>query len=113
MINLDTLQLHQLEELLVDVENKIRDEKYRLWKETRHTKEQIISMFSRFGFVVPKGSKIWRVIRKPGGYGMEIGSYDHSCDIDSSTYLALLVVNDDDSYVDSFSDMWLTDPIVI
>jgi hypothetical protein len=116
-VDLSKFQLHELEELLMDVEEKIRDVKYKAWKEKRHTKEEIVAMFSRFGYDVPKGAKIWRVHprgdKREGGYGMEVGSYDHSCHIDSSTYLVLLVVSGNEHYVESFSDMWLSEPITV
>lgn len=118
-IDLSRLQLHELEELLMDVEEKIRDVKYRAWKEKRHTKEEIIAMFSRFGYTVPKGAKIWRVHprgdNRDGGYGMEVGAYEHSCHIDTTDFKVLLVVSSNgvDHDVESFSEMWLSEPITV
>lgn len=116
-IDLSKLKPHELEELQFAIERQLFNNKYDEWKNTKHTKEQIIAMFNRFGYTVPKGAVIWRVHprgeRQLGGYGMEVGSYDHSCYIDSSTYKVLLVVAGTDHYVESFSDLWLSDPITV
>ena len=116
-IDLSKLQLHELEELEMDVEEQIRKVKYQLWKAKTHTKEEIVAMFTGFGYEVPKGVTIWRVHprgdKKEGGYGMEVGKLEHSCHIDSSTFLVLLVVSGRDHYVESFSDHWLSNPITV
>lgn len=115
-MNITKLKLHELEELQIEVEVQINNVKYEEWKSKKYTKEEIIAMFHKFGFQVPNGVKIWRVHpygNRTGGYGMEVGSYDHSCNVDSSTYIVLLVVSEDTYYIEGFSDMWISNPITI
>ena len=118
-MQLKDLKLHELEELQLDIEERIRKVKYETWKATKHTKEQIIAMFTGFGIKVPKGVKIWRVHprgdKKDGGYGMEVGKYTHSCHIDTTDFLVLYVVSSDgeDHDVESFSDLYLSEPFTV
>lgn len=114
---LTNLQIHELEELQSDIEDRISELKHQKWKETKHTKEEIVKMFTDFGYTVPPGAKIWRVHprgdKKDGGYGMEVGRYEHSCHIDTTDFIVLLVVSGTDCYVERFSDLWLSDPITV
>lgn len=118
-IDLSKMKLHELQELQMDVEKKIREVEYSEWNAKKHSKEEILAMFGHFGYQVPKGAKIWRVHprgeKKTGGYGMEVGEYVHSCHIDTTDFKVLLVVdnNGTEHYVESFSDLWLSDCIVI
>jgi len=118
-MDISNLKLHELEELEMEVEDLIRKRKYEKWKSKTHTKAEIIAMFTGFGYEVPKGVTIWRVHprgdKKEGGYGMEVGKVEHSCHIDSSTFLVLLVIdaNRVDKDVEMFSDNWLSDPFTV
>ena len=114
-INLDGMALHELEELQMDVEEKIRRLQRKAKLEKKHTKQEILSMFSRFGYIVPNGAKIWRLndLKHEGAYGMEVGGYEHSCHIDSTDFKVLLVVDGDFHEVESYSDMWLSDLLVV
>lgn len=115
--DISKLQIHELEELQSDITECIFALKYQAWKAKVLPKEEIVKMFTRFGYTVPKGTKIWRVHprgeKKEGGYGMEVGKYGHSCHIDTSDFIVLLVVSGNDSYVESFSDLWMSDPITV
>lgn len=116
-IYLSKLQIHELEELQSDIEDRIFELQDKEWKKTKHTKEQIVKMFTSFGYTVPPGAKIWRVRpkgdKKAGGYGMEVGKYEHSCHIDTTDFIVLLVVSGTEHYVDSYSNLWLSDPITV
>lgn len=117
-IDLNKLKLHELEELLMDVEEKIQSVKSKMWKEKKHTKEEILAMFHRWGYTTPKGAKIWKIHsidqEKIGGYGMEVGQYEHSCHIDTTDFKVLVVVSEEKDYdVQSFNDLWLSDSIIV
>ena len=115
--DISKLQLHELEELQSDIEDLIRKRKYEEWKAKIHTKEEIVNMFTHFGYEVPVGAKIWRVAprgdKQEGGYGMEVGGYVHSCHIDTTNFKVLLVVSGNDHYFESLGDPWLTQPIIV
>lgn len=118
-MDIEKLKLHELEELQSDVEDLIRKRKYEVWKNTALPREKIIAMFTGFGYEVPKGTKIWRIRphgdKQNGGYGMQVGVVEHSCHIDSSTFLVLLVIdaNGIDKDVEMLSDNWLSDPFIV
>ena len=108
------LSLTELEKLKIDVEDRIDSLQRSERLEKKHTKEEIIAMFSCYGYDVPKGTKIWKLtdLEHEGGYGMEVGSYVHSCHIETTNFKVLLVVDDDFHGVESYSDLWLTDCII-
>jgi hypothetical protein len=119
-IDLTKLQLHELEELQTDVEDAIRNRKYDDWKAKKLTTEQKVALFTHFGITVPKGAVIWRVSPRgdkfpEGGYGMEVGAYEHSCHIDTTDFKVLYVVsaNGVDHDVQSMSDTWLTEKTIV
>lgn len=116
-LDISKLQLHELEGLQSCIKTQIYKLEYQAWKAKKHTKEEIVAMFTRFGYTVPKGVKIWRVYpsgeKKQGGYGMEVGKYEHSCHIDTTDLIVLLFVGGNDHYVESFSEAWLSDSIIV
>lgn len=113
--DISNLQVHELEELQMDIENQISKLKRAERLNKKHTKAEIVAMFAYFGYVVPKGATIWKVrdLERGGAYGMEVGGYEHSCHVDTTDFKVLLVVDDKDYGVHSYSDLWLTDKIVI
>lgn len=117
IMDISKLQLHELEEFQSDIKECIRKIEYEAWKAKVLPKEEIVKMFTSFGYTVPKGAKIWRVHprgeKTEGGYGMEVGKYEHSCHIDTTDFIVLLVVSGTDSYVESYGDLWLSDPITV
>ncbi len=117
-MQLKDLKLHELEELQLDIDDRIRVLKREEWEAKKHTKEEVIAMFTGFGIEVPKGVKIWRIRPRgdsDGGYGMEVGKYIHSCHIETTDFIVLYVIssNGKDHDVESFSDHWLSDPFTV
>lgn len=113
--DISKLKLHELEELQIELEGQIHKLQREAKLAKKHTKEEIIAMFSHFGYTVPKGAKIWRIrdLEHEGAYGMEVGGFEHSCHIETTDFKVLLVVDDTYHDVESYSDIWLSDPIVI
>jgi hypothetical protein len=104
----------ELEELIEDIQDEIIKLKIEEKRNTKKTREQVIREFDNFGYVVPPDAKFWKVHGAdmgPGAYGMEVGSYTHSCHIDTTDLKVLLVVDGTEHYVDSFADLWLSDPV--
>jgi len=105
----------RIEELLAE-----RD---RVFMAQKMTKEQLIGLYNSRGFYPKTGDKFWK-IRSPtkgrGFYGWQVGQYEHSCHIDTTDIIVLLVIEPRDSngncgstYVMDYSDMWLDGPIVV
>jgi len=103
----------RIEELLAE-----RD---RVFMAQRMTKEQIISLFNSRGFYPKTGDKFWKIRSQGKGrgfYGWQVGQYEHSCHVDTTDIIVLLVIEPSrtsggDCYVESYSDMWLDGPIVV
>lgn len=114
-LEISQLSIEQLKELKSRVESQIVENKRLAKVKKKHTKEEIIYMFSDFGYEVPKGAKIWKIAddNHAGAYGMEVGGYTHSCHIDTTDFKVLLVVDGGYHGVESYADMWLEDCIVI
>jgi len=114
-MDIKNLKLHELEELQEDVEDQINKLKRAAKLAKKHTKEEILAMFSHWGYIVPKGAKIWRLhdSKHEGAYGMEVGGYEHSCHIESTDFLVLLVVDGDYHGVESYGDLWLGELTVV
>ena len=114
-MNVAELKLHELEELKMDIGQRIHELEKQERLKQKHTKEEIVKMFTRYGFHVPKGVTIWKLTDSQhcGGYGMEVGSYVHSCHIETTDFKVLLYVDGHNTGVESYDEMWLRDPIVV
>ena len=114
-MDIKNLKLHELEELKSDIEDQIFTLQRKEKLDKKHTKEEILAMFYHYGYGVPKGAVIWKItdLEHGGAYGMEVGAFSHSCHIDSTDFKVLLVVDGLFHDVESYSDMWLKDPIVV
>lgn len=78
--------------------------------------EELLHEYGQFGYVVPKGSKFWKIGgsgRGEGKYGMEVGRFTHSCHVDTTDLIVLLVIDGHDTFVEDYSDLWLSDPVTI
>lgn len=80
--------------------------------------QSLVKKYRDFGYVVQPGSKFWK-FRSPypceEGYGLQVGNYEHSCHVDSTEYIVLLIIGDDGKhYVESFAaDTWISNCIVV
>lgn len=98
------------DELDEEISNLERDAKLKV----RKTREELISEFGYFGYIVPPTAKFWKIHgpnKSVGAYGMEVGEYTHSCHVDTTELKVLLVVDGNEHYVESFADLWLSDPV--
>jgi hypothetical protein len=114
-VDLKAMALHELEELQMDVEAQIHAVERAEKLAKKHTREEILGMFYHWGYIVPKGAKIWRLrdLEHQGAYGMEVGGFEHSCHVDSTDFKVLLVVDGDFHDVVSYSDMWFGELLVV
>jgi len=113
---LKRLSLDELEDVKDEAIECIDDKIYEAKKTATKTRSEIIKDFNHFGFQVPDKVNFWK-IRGPlshkgfGAYGMEVGRYVHSCHVDTTDLIVLLVVDGNDNFVESYSDMWLDGPV--
>ena len=89
------------------VEQKRKDKDAREWKPT---KQELIKQLTGFGFDVPDNAKFYKFRDKSETfcYGMQVGQYSHSCYIDTTDYIILLIVKDNNTYVKEVCDFWTT-----
>jgi len=79
-------------------------------------KQKLVDVYSGMGFLLPDGSKFWKINglgKDEGLYGLQVGSFIHSCHVDSTDLIVLLIINGCNSYVDDVSDFWLSNCIKI
>ncbi len=77
------------------------------------TKQEIISLFNKFGFFVVHRDKlrVWHDI-ETGVYGVEVGRYWHSCHVDTTDFIVLLIINENGhTRVQDFHDISLKEII--
>lgn len=112
-------ELDALEERI----ESLLEEKRRLKLAKTLTKEQLLSLYNGYGYVVKPGDKFWK-IKAPGKgcgfYGWQVGQFEHSCHIDSTDLIVLYVIEpgtptapNGDQYTCHHSDLWLEGPIVV
>lgn len=115
MKEVNDMSVVELNDLKISVEDRIRQLQRKEKFAKKHTREEIIGMFCYWGYLVPKGAKIWRLhdTEHEGGYGMEVGGYEHSCHVDSTDFKVLLVVDGMFHGVKSYGDLWISDCLVV
>jgi hypothetical protein len=98
------------------------EEKRRLKIAKTLTKEQLLSLYGGYGYVVKPGDKFWKIRhgKGEGFYGWQVGQFEHSCHIDSTDLIVLYVIEPGtptspagDQYLVHDSEMWLEGPIVV
>jgi len=109
MKKLNEMSVTELSQLSYKISKEIteREINERIAKNKNKSLSEILREFYHFGFQVPTGTNIW-FIENEGFFGMEVGRYTHSCHVDTTDFIVLLVLGDTKNYVESFSDMWLS-----
>lgn len=110
----------ELEALQEKIDNLLEQQEKLVLAKTL-TKEQLLSLYNGFGYYPKKGDKFWRIRSKGKGFGMygwQVGEYEHTCHIDTTTIIVLYVIEPKtngygDSYVSDHADLWLDGPIVV
>ncbi len=84
-------------------------------KDATVIREKVLRAFTGSGFEIPKGAKFFKIGTGDdiGLYGMQVGSYVHSCHIDTTDIIVLLIINGCNTHVDSFADWWLSDSFTV
>lgn len=59
---------------------------------TKEELAKLVGKYSKWGFIVDKGARFWK---RDGEYHLEVGRYWHSCHVDSTHIIVLLMINND------------------
>lgn len=102
--------------LLSQEVDELLDARERALMAKKKSKEELLKLYSDFGYQIPPKSKFWRInSTNPstvGYYGLEIGKVVHSCHIDSTDIFILFVVTDKgQAFAVDVAEHWLDDPI--
>lgn len=99
--------------------DELIEERDKIFMAQKLTKEQLLYLYNRRGYYPKMGDKFWKITALKQGrgmYGWEVGKYEHSCSIDTTDMLVLLVVEpgaEGQTYVVDVCDLWLDGPIVV
>ena len=111
------MTIDQLALLRSNIDIEIDRQAQKALAEKTMTKEELIKTFSGFGYHTPKGSVFWRVRRGgeySGMYGLEVGRYTHSCHIETSDFIVLLLyVPHYHTQIEEFNDLSLEKAFVV
>lgn len=80
------------------------------WRNTTKTYDELLKCFSGYGYVIPTEANFWRVwsAEYNGCYGYQVGCYVHSCHVDTTDFIVLLLNDKKHNFiVDSFDEMSL------
>lgn len=102
-------------QLMVSNINDILTERQReSWQRKTQSEEQLRKLFSRFGYETNRAN-VWRVVwgDHRGCYGLQVGSYVHSCHIDSTSFIVLLLYTKNTIKLMQFDNESLEGPIVL
>jgi hypothetical protein len=113
-VNISKPSIEDLKVMREQLNEEISDLEREAKQKMRKTREEVTREFDHFGYIVPPTAKFWKIHgpnKGLGAYGMEVGSYTHSCHIDTTDLKVLLVVDGNEHYVESYADLWLSDPV--
>jgi len=113
ILSLDEDELEAFEEKLDAI---IEERQKKIADANVMTREELIALYEGFGYEIKPGMKFWKIGglgRGRGLYGLQVGQYTHSCHIDTTDLIVLLVVDGTNNYVESYADFWLSGPIVV
>lgn len=77
------------------------------------TRDQLVKLYEGSGYFTTGKSKFFEISHGDHGglYGLQVGQYTHSCHIDNTDFIVLLVIDSNQPHSPSFiideSDMWL------
>jgi hypothetical protein len=116
MKDLKKMTIEEMELLRSNIYAEINRRHQQELVERTLTREDLIEVFSAFGFLLPKGSVFWRVKEgeNRGLYGFEVGRYTHSCYIETTDFVVLLLyVPNYHTQVKEFDDLSLEKAFVV
>ena len=107
----------RLEILKNRIEDIIAERDVELMSRTMSAND-LVRLFSHYGFETPPGTVFWKIYapkRGRGHWGMQVGKYTHSCHIDTTEIIVLLVIEqpNGNAYEEGYADHWLRDKVVI
>jgi hypothetical protein len=75
------------------------------------SKSEIVNEFRNYGFACGEVISKIRIWKTKEYVGLEVGRYEHSCHVDTTELIVLLILDYPDLPLKSFSDNWLTEVV--
>ena len=113
---LKSLNQEELKKLKVDIDAELDNRDESDWKAKTKNIYELLKIFGGYGFVIPTTSKFYRINggKHRGCYGYQVGRYTHSCHVDTTDFIVLLVHTDEHRFVvDNFDSLHLGDPMIV
>lgn len=95
-----------LRELSSQIDNEISNREYLKGLNRIKSVEELVKLFEGRGYVISPGNKFWQTPTE-GYYGLEVGSYIHSCHCDTTHIKVLLVIDNSNLKILTFPDYLL------
>ena len=116
MQKLHHLRKEELDQLKTDIDTELDNRTEMEWKANTKTLAELLKVYSGYGYIVPTTSKFWRMCigEHRGCYGYQVGRYTHSCHVDTTDFIVLLVNSGKhDFIIDHYDDSSLEGPMVV
>lgn len=116
MKKLNELNKEELKRLKSDIDEELDCRDAIEWKKQTKTLAELLKLYSGYGYVIPTTSKFWRIRsgQHRGCYGYQVGRYTHSCHVDTTDFIVLLVNTKNHSFeTHSIDDLSLEGPMVV
>lgn len=111
-----SMNIKELDQLDDGISDLIEKRQKKIWDDERAlkmTKEDLVKTYESHGYVLKPGDKFWKITRSipqetHSKFGLEVGKFTHSCHIDTTDFIVLLVeTTGGGTTVVHYSDMWL------
>ena len=116
MKKLNLLNKDELKKLKTDIDDELDGRDKIEWKKQTKTLAQLLKLYGGYGYIIPTTSKFWRIRSgvHRGCYGYQVGRYTHSCHVDTTDFIVLLVNSGEHRFiVDNFDDISLEGPMIV
>lgn len=110
MKNLKEMTKEELKALEQSVNDELDERRKQEFRNRTLTKEEILKAYAGYGYCVPEGAKFFRILtgEHDGCYGWQVGQYTHSCHVDTTELIVLLIYSNNHKFeVEDYSDLWL------
>lgn len=116
MKNLNEMTKEELKALSKSVENELDERRKQDFRSREMTKEDLLKVYSGYGYCVPEGAKFFRIRsgEYEGCYGWQVGQYTHSCHVDTTDLIVLLVYSNNHKFnIEEYADLWLEEAFTV
>lgn len=84
-------------------------------KKHKPSRAEMVKAFQGYGFIVPSDAKFYHIsesrVRKgcKHCFGFQIGAYTHSCQVDTTDFIVLLILDNHNTWVEEFDGVWMNE----